>query len=208
MTAGKAPEISSEHSAVQGEALYELLFQNSLDGLMLTAPDGKIFEVNPSACRILGRTREEILLAGREGLVDPEDPRVGVLVEERRRNGRAHGEIRARHGDGTLFPVEISSVVFEDQQGQARTCLIIRDISERKAAEEERERLIHQLRDALAQVNQLRGLLPMCASCRKIRDKQGGWLSLEQYVRQHTEAEFTHGICPECRRQLYPETVK
>ncbi len=184
-----------------------MLFDNSLDGLMLTSPDGNILDANPSACRILGRTREEIIEEGRQGLIDTSDPRLEVLIEERKRTGKAHGELTARREDGTLFPVEISSVVFENREGKPRTCLIMRDISERKSAEAERERLIRELRDALARVKTLSGLLPICASCRKIRDKQGAWQNLELYIRRNSEADFTHGICPDWRRALYPETL-
>lgn len=172
---------------------------------MKTAPDGAILDANPAACEIFQRTREEIIAAGREGLIDTSDPRLATLVEQRRLTGKAHGELRGRRKDGTLFPVEFSSVVFENPQGQARTCLIIRDIGERKIAEAERERLIQELQDALARVKSLSGLLPICASCRKIRDKEGRWQQLEMYIREHTEADFSHGICPECRQRLYPE---
>ncbi len=189
------------------ETLYGMLFQNSLDGLMLTAPDGSILDANPAACRILERTREEIVREGRQGLIDSADPRLAVLIAERQRTGKAHGELTARRKDGTPFPVEISSVVFASQDGSPRTCIIIRDITERKAAEAERERLIQELQETLGRVKTLSGLLPMCASCRKIRDKQGLWHSLELYIRKHTEADFSHGICPDCRRQLYPETL-
>jgi len=190
------------------EDLYGLLFENSLDGLMLTAPDGSIIDANPSACRIMGRTREEILQEGRQGLIDASDPRLAVLVEERRRTGKTHGELRARRKDGTFFPIEISSVVFQSPQGESRTCMIIRDITERTTAQTERERLIKELQEALTRVKSLSGLLPICASCRKIRDKQGAWHNLEAYIRSHTEADFSHGICPDCRRTLYPETIR
>jgi PAS domain S-box-containing protein len=175
---------------------------------MLTAPDGSILDANPAACRILGRTREEILHEGRQGLIDSSDPQLAVLVAERQRTGRAHGQLRARRKDGTLFPIEISSVVFQSPGGDSRTCLIIRDITERTAAEAERERLIKELQQALGRVKSLSGLLPICASCRKIRDQQGAWHNLEAYIRNHTEADFSHGICPDCRRTLYPETIR
>lgn len=190
------------------EGRYEMLFQNSLDGLMLTAPDGTILDANPAACRMFERTREEIVAAGRNGLMDSSDPRMVAMLEERRRSGLVHGELSARRRNGTFFPVEVSSVVFESPKGNARTCIIIRDISERKAAERERERLIHELREAAARVKTLTGLLAMCASCRKIRDDNGAWHNLESYVRQHTEADFSHSICPDCRRLLYPETIR
>lgn len=70
---------------------------------------------------------------------------------------------------------------------------------------EERESLIAELRDALSKVKTLTGLLPICASCKKIRDDTGYWEQIEQYVSDHTEAAFTHSICPECVKKLYPE---
>jgi PAS domain S-box-containing protein len=79
------------------------------------------------------------------------------------------------------------------------------DITALKRAEQEKEALIAQLRDALARVKTLRGLVPICASCKRIRDDQGYWRLVEEYVRDHSEAEFSHGICPACMRKLYPE---
>lgn len=76
---------------------------------------------------------------------------------------------------------------------------------ERKSALVERERLIAELRDALAALKKLSGLLPICASCKRIRDNAGAWNQLEEYIHQHSEAEFSHGICPECARKLFPE---
>ena len=78
-----------------------------------------------------------------------------------------------------------------------------RDITERKRVEEERERLIHSLEDALAKIRRLHGILPICASCKKIRDDEGYWNQLEAYIEEHSEAEFTHGLCPDCMKKLY-----
>jgi len=79
------------------------------------------------------------------------------------------------------------------------------DVTEHKLAEEEKERLIKELEDALDQVKQLSGMLPICASCKKIRDDSGYWNQIESYIRDHSEAEFSHGICPECAKKLYPD---
>jgi hypothetical protein len=79
---------------------------------------------------------------------------------------------------------------------------------ERKRAQDERERLIAELRGALAQVKTLNGLLPICASCKKIRDDQGYWNQLEDYISSHSSATFSHGICPGCAKKLYPEYFK
>jgi hypothetical protein len=75
----------------------------------------------------------------------------------------------------------------------------------RQRAETERERLIAELQDALANVKTLRGLIPICASCKKIRDDQGYWTQLETYLAQHSDAEFSHSLCLDCLRKLYPD---
>ena len=69
----------------------------------------------------------------------------------------------------------------------------------------ERGKLIAKLHEAFAQIKTLRGLIPICSSCKNIRDDQGFWQQVESYVRDHTEAEFSHGICPNCLKTLYPQ---
>jgi PAS domain S-box-containing protein len=83
----------------------------------------------------------------------------------------------------------------------------VRDISAAKRSEKERERLIAELQDALSQVRTLSGMLPICSSCKKIRDDKGYWNQIETYLREHSEAEFSHGICPDCAKKLYPDLV-
>jgi two-component system, response regulator PdtaR len=75
-------------------------------------------------------------------------------------------------------------------------------------AAKERDKLIAQLERALAEVKRLSGLLPICASCKKIRDDQGNWQQIEEYIHSHSEADFSHGICPECALALYPELYR
>lgn len=69
----------------------------------------------------------------------------------------------------------------------------------------EKEQLFANLQDAMAQIKTLSGLLPICANCKKIRNDKGYWERIETYISHHTEAQFTHGICPECVKTLYPE---
>lgn len=83
-----------------------------------------------------------------------------------------------------------------------------REITDRKQAERERERLILELKDALSKIKTLSGMLPICTSCKKIRDDKGYWNQIETYIKHHSEAEFSHGICPECAKILYPELYK
>lgn len=69
----------------------------------------------------------------------------------------------------------------------------------------ELQRVNRELREALAHIKTLEGILPICASCKKIRDKADKWHPLETYISQHTDARFSHGCCPECMKRLYPE---
>lgn len=79
------------------------------------------------------------------------------------------------------------------------------DITAWQQAEAGREKLIGELREALARIKTLSGLLPMCAGCKKIRDDGGFWRQVEEYIEAHSEVEFSHGLCPDCIRRLYPE---
>jgi len=78
----------------------------------------------------------------------------------------------------------------------------------RKRVEKERSDLIDQLQDAVAKIKTLRGLLPICANCKKIRDDQGYWSQIEDYVRDHSDADFSHSLCPDCMRKLYPDLAR
>lgn len=86
---------------------------------------------------------------------------------------------------------------------ELRSCIEITLVKHRAA--KEREELIAQLEGALLQVKKLSGLLPICASCKKIRTDQDGWQQIEEYIANHSEADFSHSICPECAHRLYPE---
>ncbi len=79
------------------------------------------------------------------------------------------------------------------------------EIERRREAERRSEELIRELNRALAEVNTLRGILPICAECKKIRDEDGAWHPVESYMSSHTRAEFSHGLCPECAKKLYPD---
>jgi len=79
------------------------------------------------------------------------------------------------------------------------------EIERRKALEKEREELIGELQQALSEIKTLQGFLPICANCKKIRDDEGYWQQIEKYVEERSDARFSHGICPECAKKLYPE---
>lgn len=108
--------------------------------------------------------------------------------------------------DGSRRTILGSAVPVLDEKGRIEGAVVVnQDITEAKRLEREREDLIHSLEEARKNIKVLSGLIPICASCKKIRDDQGSWEQMEQYIRAHSEAEFSHGICPECLRRDYPE---
>ncbi len=129
----------------ESEERYRLLYENSMDAIFLTISDGSILAANPAACEMFGRTEEEIVQGERNNIIDASDPRLVPALVERKRTGKFAGELTFLRTDGTKFPGEISTSLFTDHQGQIRTSMIIRDISERKQAEVQRELLIKEL---------------------------------------------------------------
>ncbi|MBN2240879.1 MAG: PAS domain S-box protein, partial [Dehalococcoidales bacterium] len=119
------------------EGKYRSLIQNSDDAILLTTLDGGIESANPAACRIFGRTEEEICRLGRKGIVDLNDPRLAPLLEERRRTGVGRGELTFLRKDGSHFTGEITSTVFFDNEGKTKTSMVVRDVTEREKDEEE-----------------------------------------------------------------------
>ena len=107
---------------------------------------------------------------------------------------------------GNPILVEIHGYPIFDETGKVIQMIeYVLDITERKKFEEEREKLIAELQDALAKVKLLSGMLPICASCKKIRDDKGYWKQIESYITEHSEALFSHGMCPECAKKAYQE---
>ena len=118
----------------ESEARMRALFENSMVGILLTAPDGRVFAANPAACRMFGRTEAEICRLGRSGLVNRRDARVNALVRKRGQKGCVVGEMSLVRADGICFPAQVVSAVFETAEGP-RTSMVIEDISERKLTE-------------------------------------------------------------------------
>ncbi|MBQ0768554.1 MAG: PAS domain S-box protein [Bizionia sp.] len=118
-----------------GKEKYHSLFKNSIDGILLTAINGDILDANPAACTIFEMTEEEICEAGIFGLVDNTDPRFTAALKERERTGKVKAEITLIRRNGIEFEGEITSVVYSNTNGEQRTSMIVRDISERKRTE-------------------------------------------------------------------------
>ncbi|MBP6870415.1 MAG: PAS domain S-box protein [Bacteroidales bacterium] len=142
--------IQREHKAVieelrESEERFRLLFENSMDAVLLTCPDGRTLKANPAACRMFGWSEKEMTEKGRNLIMDTSDPRLEPAVKQRNETGWFYGELTGIRKDGTKIPVELSSAIFNDKNGNLNSSVIIRDISERKAAEEAMQKKISQL---------------------------------------------------------------
>ncbi len=120
----------------ESEERYRAFFDNSPDAIFITSPDGRIHAANAEACRMFGYSETEMIKVGRADVMDASDPRLAKALAERERTGHFRGELNYRRKDGTIFPGEVSVAVFEDRDGESKTSMIIRDITERKHTEE------------------------------------------------------------------------
>jgi len=139
----------------QNEAKFQALYENSVDGILLTVTDGQILAANPAACKIFKRTEQEIIDGGRFGLVDNSDPRLKSMIAERQRTGWVTGEITLVYKDGSKFPGELTAAVYNDKNGERRTSMIVRNISERKEAAQKLAQSANDLQQALHDRNKI-----------------------------------------------------
>jgi diguanylate cyclase (GGDEF)-like protein/PAS domain S-box-containing protein len=117
----------------KSEIQYRALFENSLDAILLTQPDGRIVSANPQACRLFGYTETQLRQLGRDGVVDLSDPRLPAALAERQKSGHFSGELTFFDSHQRKFSGEVLSQVFDGDEGQIMTCMVVRDITERKA---------------------------------------------------------------------------
>lgn len=180
------------------------------DAILVHDPDAIIKYWNSGAEKTYGWTKEEAVGKKIHDLLQTQFPMSLEDITSRTfSNGQWEGELRQITRNGMPIIVASRWVVHRNHNGDLSEFLVInRDITERMKMVEERERLIDDLQKALANVKMLSGLIPICASCKKIRDDKGYWNEVESYIRDHSEARFSHGICPECAKKLYPEFFK
>lgn len=135
----------TEAALREAERRYRSLFDSSMDAILLLTPDDRIAMANSASTRLLGYTEEELRGMDQQALIDTSDPRLASALVERQQTGRCRGEITLLCKGGTRLPVELSSATFSDEQGARWTNMFIRDISERRAREVEREQLVTEL---------------------------------------------------------------
>jgi PAS domain S-box-containing protein len=192
----------------KSEREHRALFENANDCIMIFELENEtILDVNPKACETYGFTRDEFIGMSLKKLTrDVARGEAGLQTLLQTGSCRDYHTIHIRK-DGTEMNILANSALLE-RDGRKVVLSIDRDNTERIRTQAERERLIEELTDALAKIKTLTGILPICASCKKIRDEAGEWTAIENYVRDRSEADFSHGICPECAKRLYPGYYK
>ena len=194
-----------DDSTQQPPTLEDRFFAVAIDLLCVLDFNGYFKRLNPAWEKALGFTIADLQSKPFIEFVHPDD-RERTLRQNRevRTGGRALSfENRYLCKDGSYRWLLWNAA---PDFGQQVIYSVARDVSERKLAEAERERLLQELRAALAEVKTLREILPICSYCRKIRNDQNYWDTVENYISQHTNSRFSHSVCPDCyKNELEPE---
>ena len=182
----------TEKALRESEERFRSMFDNSLDGIVFTTPDGIIFAANPAICKMLGFSEQEICEGGRDLVVDKTDPRVAHALQEVELTGEFTGEIFHRRKDGVSFPIEISTKVFSSEKGDKRIVIVYRDVTERKIAEDKLTKVMREQQTILDTAN---------IGITMVKDRVQKWVNQKaidilQYSREEMEGMPT--------RKLYP----
>ena len=198
MTAEREESIACFHLAAIVDSAEDAIISKNLDGI--------IQSWNPGAERMFGYTRDEMIGQPMLRLLPKgnEDEESEILARLRAGERICNFQTIRRHKDGRLVPVSLTISPVRDHQGRIiGASKIARDISAERDFMLAQNALIERLQNALAEIKTLRGLLPVCMHCKKIRDDQGFWQQMEAYFHRHTNVEFSHGLCPECLQRHY-----
>jgi PAS domain-containing protein len=176
-----------------------LVVERMTDGLIVLDSQERLVDINPAALVLFGVSA---LPAGSS--VDSLPGELGLALAALRY--RTDGHLETTLAGAAARHLDLLCTDLRDRFGRVTGRLfIMRDVTERRTLELERERLIGELQAALADVKTLSGLVPICSSCKKIRDDRGYWRTVERYLSEHSDAQLTHGLCDECLRRLYPD---
>lgn len=190
-----------EEALRESEKKYRGLVDNALVGVYQSNLKGNLLYANEALLRIyeFESLEDFISESAQKRYRNPADRE--VLTRGLKESGSVTNyEINALTKYGKSRDILISATL----EGDVLSGMVV-DITERKKAEEEKGKLIAELQNALAKIKTLSGLLPICSYCKKIRDDKGSWQQMELYVRDHTEAEFSHGMCPDCAKKAFKE---
>jgi PAS domain S-box-containing protein len=198
----------------ESESRLREVLENSLDAsYKLNLKSSDYDYLSPVIFQITGYTPDEMKTFSIEtlkALIHPDDQAEadGVISESLSEvsSSAYHMEYRFRHKMGHFIWLHNQFTIMRDAKGLPLASIgVVRDITQRKHNEEQRNILISDLQKALSEVKTLQGLLPICAHCKNIRDDKGYWNKIESYIHKHSGVDFTHGICPECAKKYYQD---
>jgi len=178
---------------------YRSVVENSLGLICTHDMSGVLLSVNPAAAHALGCDANS--WAGRnlaEFLAPSVRHTFAEYLQRARERGQDSGYVRVIARDGKVRVWLYRNLIVQENGNPPYVVGHALDVTEQKKAERELQYTLGRLQKALGEVRTLRGLLPICAWCKKIRSEEGGWDELESYVTKHSDASFSHGICPDC----------
>ncbi|HPB68473.1 MAG TPA: PAS domain S-box protein [Candidatus Omnitrophota bacterium] len=184
-----------------------LLVEESRDGIVILDQNAKVYDANSRFADMLGYSREDVYHLHAWDWDAVHNKEHILEMAQRVDATGVHFETRHRRKDGRIIDEELSNngAVY---RGQKLIFCICRDISGKKQAAKEREELIKKLQESLAEIKNLRGILPLCCFCKKVRDDKGYWEQVDVYIRKHSDVDISHSICPDCFKKYYPEEYK
>ncbi len=205
---GISEDISDKKKVEAVERFQAQVMSQIHDSVITVDMEGIITSWNNGSRRLFHYTEEEIL--GKHiTLLYPSyyhETLVNDIIPALLNQGCHEYEVELRRKGGDAFTGLVSLSVLKDSKGEINGMIgYTLDITKQKTAEQEREQLILQLQEAIAKIKTLNGLIPICSSCKKIRDDKGYWNILESYIQEHSDAQFSHSMCPECSEELYGE---
>lgn len=200
----------SLHSATLAEfGLFNSAFHFASIGMALVGSDGQWLRVNQSLCSLLGYPERELLATTFQAVTHREDLETDLDLVRQVLAGEIKTyqlEKRYHHKQGHIVWVLLSVSLVRDADNEPMFFISqIQDITARKQAEEALQKVNAELRAALEEVNQLRGILPICSYCKRIRDGRDYWDQLESYMARRAGAQFSHGVCPDCMHRVTSE---
>ena len=187
---------------------FESIFENSSIGLLLMNDDRTFRRVNRRTLEILDYSdkdlQENIGKIAKPFHPTPESyQKINQLIPSIKKGNLAKLELQLKRKNGELIWCNLYGKALNTQNPEDGILWIIDDIDEKKQLELEREKLVSELKEALENVKTLKGLLPICAGCKKIRNDKGYWEHVEVYIKERSDTEFSHGLCHECAKKMY-----
>ena len=201
-----------EEALAASEQRLRAVFEMAAVGIAVVDCEAGFLQANSLFQQMIGYSEAELLQQNAFGFTPPQDWDKTRPLFEGLRSGEIEScsvEMRFVRRDGSIIWMDVWATPLFDNAGRIEALLgVFVDATQRRRHVAERERLIAELSQALMTVKTLSGLVPICSSCKKVRDDRGFWNQLEEYLGRHSDARLSHGLCPDCAEEICPEISK